>query len=69
MALILSQYDETTREEVTLGQSSGHNAMTGGLLKFIKQLHKVCNPSRDKKVFFGSIISKITEQYALPVSL
>mmetsp|Transcript_35711 Transcript_35711/g.38696 ORF Transcript_35711/g.38696 Transcript_35711/m.38696 type:complete len:214 (+) Transcript_35711:177-818(+) len=35
MALILSQCDETTREEMTLSQSSGYDAMTGGLLEFI----------------------------------
>ena len=63
MALILSRCDETTREEMTLSQSSGYDAMTGGLLEFIKQLHKVCNPSRNKNVFFGSTISMITEQH------
>ena len=61
MALILSRCDETTREEMTLSQSSGYDAMTGGLL--IKRLYKVCNPSRNKNVFFGSTISKITEQH------
>ena len=69
MALILSRCDETTREEMTLGQSPGYDVMTGGLLKFIKQLSKLCIPSRDKKVFFGSTISMITEQHVrLPKS-
>ena len=40
--------------------------MTGGLLKFIKQLRKVCTHSRDKNVFFGPTISMITEQYVRP---
>ena len=66
MALILSRCDETTREELTLGQSPRYDVMTGGLLKFIKQLHKVCIPSKDKKIFFGSTISMITEQHVRP---
>ena len=66
MALILSQCDETTRGEMTLGQSPGYNVMTGGPLKFIKKLRKVCIPSRDKNVFFGSIISMITEHHVRP---
>ena len=66
MALILSQCDETTRGEISLGQSPGYNVMTGGLLKFIKQLRKVCIPSRDKNMFFGLTISIIIEQYVWP---
>ena len=49
--------------EITLGQSPGYVVMTGGLLKFIKQLRKVCTHSRDKNVFFGLTISMITEQH------
>ena len=52
MALILSRCDETTRGEMTLDQSPGYNMMTGGLLKFIKQLCKVCISSRDKSIFW-----------------
>ena len=66
MALILSQCDKTTREEMTLGQSPGYDVMTGGLLKFIKQLHNVCIPYKDKNIFFGSTISMITEQHVQP---
>ena len=66
MALILSQCDETTREEMTLGQSPGYDVMTGGLLKFIKQLHKMCIPSKDKNIYFGLTISMITEQHVWP---
>ena len=69
MELILSQCDETTREEVTLGQSPGYDVMTGRFLEFIKQLRKVCTPSRDKNVFFGStILSMITKQHVRPPS-
>ena len=50
MALILSQCDETTREEMTLGQSQGYNVITWGLLKFTKQLHKMCIPFKDKNI-------------------
>ena len=42
--------------------------MTGGLLNFIKQLHKVCTPSKDKNIFFGLTISMITEQHVRPPS-
>ena len=68
MALILSQCDETTRGEMTLGQSPEYDVMTGGLLKFIKQLRKVCTHFRDKNVFFGLTISMITEQHVRPTS-
>ena len=36
MEFILIRCDETTREEMTLGQSPAYDVMTGGLLKFIK---------------------------------
>ena len=63
IALILSQCDETIKGKMTLGQSPKYDVMTGGLLKFIKQLRKVCIPSRDKNVFFCSTIFMITEQH------
>ena len=63
MELILSQYNETTRGEMTLGQSPEYNMMTGGLLKFIKQLRKMCTHSKDKNICFGWSISKFTEQH------
>ena len=66
MALILSQCDETTRGEMTLGQSPKYDVMTGGLLEFIKQLRKVCTQSKDKNVFVGLSISKITKQHVWP---
>ena len=37
--------------------------MTGGFLKFIKQLRKVCTHSKGKKVFFWSSISKFTKHH------
>ena len=61
MELILSQCDETTREEITLGQSPEYNVMTGGFLKVIKQLRKVYTHSKDKNRFFGLSISKFIE--------
>ena len=63
MALILSRCDETAREEITLGQSPGYDVMTGGLLKSIKQLHRMCIPFKDKNIYFGLTISMITEQH------
>ena len=66
MELILSQCDKTTREEMTLGQSPKYDVMTGGLLKFIKQLYKTCTYSKDKNVFFGLSISKFTKQHIWP---
>ena len=53
MEVILSQCDETTRGQMTLGQTPEYDVMTGGLLKFIKQLRKVCTYSKDKNVFLG----------------
>ena len=53
MELILSRCDETTREEITLGQLSEYDVMTGGFLKFIKQLRKVCTHSKGKNIFLG----------------
>ena len=67
MEVILSRCDETIREEITLGDSPEYNVMTGGLLKFIKQLRKVCTHSKNKNVFFGSNISKFTKQHIQPV--
>ena len=66
MALILSRCDETIMEEMALGQSPGYDVMTGGLVKFIKQLHKMCTPSKDKNIYFGLTISMITEQHVRP---
>ena len=66
MELILSRCNETTREEITLGQSPGYDVMTGGFLKFIKHLCKRCTHSKGKNVFFGSSISKFTEQHIWP---
>ena len=40
--------------------------MTGGFLKFIKQLRKVCTHSKGKNVFFGLSISKFTKQNNRP---
>ena len=66
MELILSRCDEITRKEITLGQSPEYDVMTGGFLKFIKQLRKVCTHSKDKNRFVGSNISKFTEQHIQP---
>ena len=63
MTFILSQCDETSGGEMTLGQSPRYDVMPAGLLKFIKQLGKVCIASRNKNIFFGSTISMITEQH------
>ena len=62
----MSRCDETTRKEMTLGQSPGYDVMIGGLLKFIKQTRKVYILSRDKNIFFGLTISMITEQHIWP---
>ena len=67
MEVILSQCDGTTRAEMTLGKSPEYDLMTGGLLKFIKQLRKVCTHSKNKNEFFGSSISKFTKQHIRPV--
>ena len=40
--------------------------VTGGLLKFLKQLRKMCTHSKDKNVFFGSSVSTFTKQNILP---
>ena len=42
--------------------------MTRGFLKFIEQLCKVCTDSKSKNVFFGSSISKFTEQHIWPAT-
>ena len=66
MALILSRCDQTTRGEMILGQSPEYDVMTGEILKFTKQLLKVCTHSKDKNVFFGSSIYMFTEQHIWP---
>ena len=53
MELILSQCDETTGGEITLGQSPKYDVMTGGFFKFIKQLSKVCTHLRARTYFSG----------------
>ena len=53
MALILSQCDEANREEFTLGQSNEYDMMAGVLLKFIKEMCKVCTNPKGKDVFSG----------------
>ena len=68
MELILNRCDETTREEINLGQSPEYDVMTGGFLKFIKQLRKVCTHSKSKNILFGSSISKFTKHHIWPVS-
>ena len=52
---------------MTLSKSPKYDVMIGGLLKFIKQLRKVCTHSKNKNVFFGSNISKFTKQHIQPV--
>ena len=52
MELILSQCYGTTRGEMTLGQSPEHDVMTGGLLKFIKQLLKLFTHSKENVYFW-----------------
>ena len=52
MELILDQYDEATREEITLGQSPEHDVTAGGILKFITKMRKVCTNFKDKDSFF-----------------
>ena len=52
MELILNKCDEATREEITLGQSPKYDVMTGGFLKFIKQLRKVYTHSKGTDIFF-----------------
>ena len=68
MELILNQCDKATREEITLGQSPEHDMMAGGLLKFVKELRKVCTNSKGKDVFFGSSISKFTKHHIWPAT-
>ena len=63
MELILNRCDEATREEITLGKSPEYNVMTGGFLKFIKQLHKMCTHYKGKNIFFGLSISKFTKHH------
>ena len=48
---------------MTLGDSPEYDVITGGFLKFIKQLHKVCTHSKNKNVFFWSSISKFAKQH------
>ena len=68
MELILDQYDEATREEITLGQSPEYDMTVGGILKFITNMHKVCTSSKGKDVIFGSSITRITEHHIWPAT-
>ena len=52
MELILDQCDETTRGEIILGQPPEYDVMTGGFLKFVKQLRK-CVPILRARTYFS----------------
>ena len=63
MELSLDQCDVATRAEITLGRSHEDDVMTGGLLKFLTRVRKVCPDSEDKDVRFGSSINRITKHH------
>ena len=68
MELILDRCDEAHREEINLCQSSEHDVMTGGILKFITKMRKVCTDSKGKDVFAESSITRIAENHIRPAT-
>ena len=52
MKMILDQYDEDTRAEITLGPSYEDNLKARGLIKFLMRVHKTCNNNEDTEIFF-----------------
>ena len=53
MKISLDQWDEDTRAKVNLNQSYEDNMKAGELIKFLMQVHKICDDTENKD-YFGS---------------
>ena len=61
MKIILDRCDEETRVEIALNSSYEDIMETRELIKFLTQVRKICNDTKDNDVFFGSRLTKITK--------
>ena len=67
--IILDQCDKNTRVEITLNSSYEDNMKAGELIKFLMRVHKICDDTKDKDVFFGSRITEITKHHFRPTTI
>ena len=61
MKIILDRCNENTRAEIVLDSPYKDNMKAGELIKFVMQVRKIYNDTKDKNVFFGSQLSSITK--------
>ena len=61
--IILDQCNEDTRAEIALDSSYENNMKAGELTKFLMQVRKSCDDTKNKNEFFGSRQTNITEHY------
>ena len=68
MKIILDLCDEETKVETTINSSYKKNMKTRDFIKFLMQIRKICNDTKEKKVFFRSQLSSITEHQFQPTA-
>ena len=66
MKIILDLCDEETKADIAINSSCEENTKTGDFIKFLIQMRRICNDTKDKTVFFGSQLSSITKHQCFP---
>ena len=69
LKIILNQCNEDTRVEIALSSSYEDNLEAGKLNKFLARVRTVCDNTEDADIFFGSQVTKITQQHLQPITI